>query len=129
MIIGPLVGSHSFSLKALVGLTLLVLLSCSKEPTHTLEGMASWYGYPHHGRIAAGGRRFDMYELTAAHRTLPMGTRLRVTNLTNGRSVIVTITDRGPFARRRVIDLSFAAARAIGMIGPGTAPVQLEILE
>jgi rare lipoprotein A len=70
-----------------------------------------------------------MYEFTAAHRTLPMGTRLRVTNLTNGRSVNVTITDRGPFVRRRVIDLSFAAAREIGMIGPGTAPVHLKILE
>jgi rare lipoprotein A len=70
-----------------------------------------------------------MYEFTAAHRTLPMGTRLRVINLTNGRSVNVTITDRGPFVRRRVIDLSFAAAREIGMISPGTAPVRLEILE
>ena len=68
-------------------------------------------------------------ELTAAHRTLPLGTRLRVTNLSNGRAVTVTITDRGPFVKRRVIDLSYAAAREIGMIGPGTAPVQLEILE
>jgi rare lipoprotein A len=115
--------------KALIALTLLVLLSCSKEPTHTLQGIASWYGYPHHGRITASGQRFDMYKLTAAHRTLPMGTRLRITNLTNGRAVIVTITDRGPFVWRRVIDLSFAAAREIGMIGRGTAPVQLEILE
>jgi len=70
-----------------------------------------------------------MYELTAAHRTLPLGTRLRVTNLSNGRAVTVTITDRGPFVKRRVIDLSYAAAREIGMIDPGTAPVQLEILE
>jgi rare lipoprotein A len=124
-----LFGSRAFGLKAVVGIVLLILCGCGKEPTHSLQGTASWYGHPHHGRITASGRRFDMYEFTAAHRTLPMGTRLRVTNLTNGRSVMVTITDRGPFVRRRVIDLSFAAAREIGMIGPGTAPVQLEILE
>lgn len=123
------VGSRALSLKAVVGIVVLVLCSCSKEPTHSLQGIASWYGYPHHGRVTASGRRFDMYELTAAHRTLPMGTRLRVTSLTNGRSVRVTITDRGPFVHRRVIDLSYAAAREIGMIGPGTAPVHLEILE
>jgi rare lipoprotein A len=70
-----------------------------------------------------------MHELTAAHRTLPFGTRLRVTNLMNGRSVTVTITDRGPFVKQRVLDLSYAAAREIGMIGPGMAPVQLEVLE
>jgi rare lipoprotein A len=70
-----------------------------------------------------------MHELTAAHRTLPFGTRLQVTNLVNGRSVTVTITDRGPFVKQRVLDLSYAAARKIGMIGPGTAPVQLEVLE
>jgi rare lipoprotein A len=69
-----------------------------------------------------------MDEFTAAHRTLPLGTRLRVTNLSNGRAVIVTITDRGPFVSGRVIDLSFAAAQAIGMLGRGTAPVQLEVL-
>jgi rare lipoprotein A len=128
MILRMLVSSRAVSLKAMVGVFLLMLFSCSKEPTHSLQGMASWYGHPHHGRITASGQRFDMYELTAAHRTLPMETRLRVINLTNGRSVLVTITDRGPFVRKRVIDLSFAAAREIGMIGPGTAPVQLEIL-
>jgi rare lipoprotein A len=114
---------------ALLGLICLTVLGCSKEPAHTLQGMASWYGYPHHGRLTASGRRFNMYELTAAHRTLPLGTRLRVTNLHNRRSVIVTITDRGPFVKQRVLDLSYAAAREIGMIGLGTAPVQLEILE
>jgi rare lipoprotein A len=70
-----------------------------------------------------------MYEMTAAHRTLPLGTRLRVTNLTNGRGVTVTITDRGPFVKNRVLDLSYAAAREIGMVVPGTAPVQLEMIE
>jgi hypothetical protein len=127
--LGVGVRHRAFGIMALLGLLCLDILGCSKEPTHTLQGVASWYGYPHHGRLTASGRRFNMYELTAAHRTLPLGTRLRVTNLGNGRAVTVTITDRGPFVKRRVIDLSYAAAREIGMIGPGTAPVQLEILE
>ena len=129
MLISALVSRSHFRLKTLLGLTALVLLSCSREPTHTLEGVASWYGYPYHGRITASGQRFDMYGFSAAHRTLPLGTRIRVTNLLNGRSIIVTITDRGPFVGKRIIDLSFAAAREIGMIGPGIAPVQLEILK
>jgi rare lipoprotein A len=91
--------------------------------------VASWYGYPHHGRLTASGRRFNMYELTAAHRTLPFGTRLRVTNLRNGRAVTVTITDRGPFVLQRVLDLSYAAARELGMIALGTVPVRIEVLE
>jgi rare lipoprotein A len=125
---GPL-RHGAFGIMALTGLLCLGLLGCNKEPVHTLQGVASWYGYPHHGRLTASGRRFNMYELTAAHRTLPLGTRLRVTNLRNGRAVTVTITDRGPFVKQRVLDLSYAAARELGMIGPGTALVQLEILE
>jgi rare lipoprotein A len=128
MIGATFIRRQTFSVQVLIGLTLLGTLGCSKEPTHSLQGVASWYGHPHHGRLTASGRRFDMYALTAAHRTLALGTRLRVTNLSNGRSVTVTITDRGPFVKDRVIDLSYAAARSIGMIGPGTAPVQLEIL-
>jgi rare lipoprotein A (peptidoglycan hydrolase) len=127
--LGAGVRHRVYGIMALLGLLCLDILGCSKEPTPTLLGVASWYGYPHHGRLTASGRRFNMYELTAAHRTLPLGTRLRVTNLSNGRRVTVTITDRGPFVKRRVIDLSYAAAREIGMIGPGTAPVQLDILE
>jgi rare lipoprotein A len=113
----------------MIGLMLLGLLSCAQEPTHTLRGIASWYGEPHHGRVTASGERFDMYDFTAAHRTLPIGTRVRVTNLSNGQSAIVTVNDRGPSVRGRVIDLSYAAARRIGLIGPGTAPVQLEVLD
>jgi rare lipoprotein A len=119
---------EAFVVKAMIGLTLFGLLSCAKEPTHTLRGIASWYGEPHHGRLTANGERFDMYDFTAAHRSLPMGTRVRVTNLSNGRSTVVTVNDRGPSIRGRVIDLSYAAARRIGLIGPGTAPVQLEVL-
>ena len=94
-----------------------------------LEGNASWYGVDFHGRRAADGSRFNMYEFTAAHKTLPFGTRLLVTNLNNGRTVKVTITDRGPFVDDRIIDLSFAAAQEIGMLNAGVAPVRLEVIE
>jgi rare lipoprotein A len=129
MTLAGLVGNRSIGTEALIGLIFLGILGCSKGPTHTLQGVASWYGYPHHGRMTASGRRFNMYELTAAHRTLPIGTRVRVTNLLNGRAVTVTVTDRGPFVKNRMLDLSYAAARDIDMIGPGTAPVQLEIID
>jgi peptidoglycan lytic transglycosylase len=120
---------RSIGAEVLLGLMFLGILGCSKGPTHSLQGVASWYGYPHHGRMTASGRRFNMYELTAAHRTLPLGTRVRVTNLRNGRAVTVTVTDRGPFVHQRMLDLSYAAAREIDMLGPGTAPVQLEIID
>jgi rare lipoprotein A len=129
MTLAGLACNRSFGIQALIGLIFLGMLGCSKGPTHTLQGVASWYGYPHHGRTTASGQRFNMYELTAAHRTLPLGTRVRVTNVLNGRSVTVTVTDRGPFVNNRVLDLSYAAARAIDMVGPGTAPVQLEIID
>lgn len=92
-------------------------------------GIASWYGYPYHGRPAADGEIYDMEKLTAAHRTLPFGTWVRVTNLQNGKTVDVRITDRGPFIDGRIIDLSKAGARAIGMLGPGTARVRLNIMK
>jgi rare lipoprotein A len=92
------------------------------------EGIASWYGVPFHGRRAANGEVYDMNQLTAAHRTLPFGSLVRVTNLDNGRQTEVRITDRGPFVQGRIIDLSFAAARAVDMVGPGLAHVRLELL-
>lgn len=92
------------------------------------NGMASWYGPGFHGRRTANGERYNQYAMTAAHKTLAFGTRVRVTNLNNGRSVIVRINDRGPYIRSRVIDLSAAAARNIGMVNSGVAPVRLEIL-
>jgi len=92
------------------------------------EGSASWYGVDFHGRRAADGSRYNMYELTAAHRTMEFGTRLLVTNLENGRTVKVTITDRGPFIEGRIIDLSFAAAQQIGMLDTGVARVRLEVI-
>jgi rare lipoprotein A len=92
-------------------------------------GIASWYGHPYHGRIAANGERYDMEQMTAAHRTLPFETWVRVVNTLNDKAVQVRITDRGPFVGGRIIDLSHAAARAIDMIGPGTARVRVEILK
>jgi len=92
-------------------------------------GIASWYGHPYHGRPAANGEIYDMEQFTAAHRTLPFGTLVHVVNLDNSKSVDVRINDRGPFVGDRIIDLSHAAARAIDMIGPGTARVRVEIAQ
>lgn len=91
-------------------------------------GYASWYGDPYHGRRAANGEIYDKNQLTAAHLTMPFETQVEVTNLENNRSVTVRITDRGPFVKGRIIDLSQEAARQIRMIGTGTALVRLEVL-
>jgi len=90
-----------------------------------VEGVASWYGHPFHGRRTASGEIYDMEKMTAAHRELPFGTRLRVENLQNGRVTEVRINDRGPFVKGRILDLSRAAARELGILGPGTARVRL----
>jgi len=92
------------------------------------EGLSSWYGVPFHGRRAANGETYDMYKLTAAHRTLPLNSIVRVTNLLNGRSAEVRITDRGPFIEGRVLDLSLAAARELDMVNAGVGPVRIEVL-
>lgn len=102
------------------------LLEASPVPLGT--GEASFYGPGFHGRTTASGGRFDQHELTAAHRTLEFGSRLRVTNLANGRTVVVTVTDRGPYVRGRVIDLSVKAARVLGFLDDGVARVRLERL-
>lgn len=91
-------------------------------------GVASWYGHPYHGRASASGEIYDMEKLTAAHRTLPFHTWVRVRGLENGKTVEVRINDRGPFVDGRIIDLSKAAARAIDMIGPGTAKVRVAVI-
>lgn len=120
-----------------VSLATLCAAGCAsrkKDPARTgkkefvQEGMASWYGKKFHGRKTASGERFNMYDLTAAHRTLPFGTRVKVTNLENNQSVVVRINDRGPFAEGRIIDLSYAAARKIGMIEKGVARVRIKVV-
>jgi len=92
------------------------------------RGMASWYGEDFHGWVTANGEIYDMEALTAAHRTLPLGTEVRVTNAENGRQVHVRINDRGPYLYGRVIDLSLAAARELGMVESGIAAVQIEVV-
>ena len=120
----------------LVVLASLALAACATTGTNSggssrggLSGIAAWYGAQYAGRPTASGAIFDPGKLTAAHRTLPFGTRVRVTNRDNGRSVTVTINDRGPFTPGRVIDLSEAAARKIDMIRAGIAPVEIEVLD
>ena len=93
------------------------------------EGIASYYADEYNGRKTSNGEVYDMYKMTAAHRTLPFNSVVRVTNVTNGKTVNVRINDRGPFKDDRIIDLSLSAAREIGMIGPGTAPVRLDVVE
>ncbi|PLX81376.1 MAG: septal ring lytic transglycosylase RlpA family lipoprotein [Desulfuromonas sp.] len=92
------------------------------------EGMASWYGKKFHGRKTSNGEIYDMYASTAAHKTLPMGTYVRVTNKRNGKQTVVRVNDRGPFIAGRIIDLSYTAANEVGVVGPGTAPVRIEAL-
>jgi rare lipoprotein A len=107
-----------------------VLLPAPAEASSqkTLVGKASWYGPRFHGRKTASGEIFNQHELTAAHRSLPLGTKVKVTNLKNGRSVVVRINDRGPYAKGRVIDLSRAAAKRLGMLNSGVAQVRVERL-
>ena len=97
-------------------------------PEYDRVGVASWYGPGFQGRKTASGARFNMNALTAAHRSLPFGTRVRVTHVKNGRSVVVTINDRGPFAGGRIIDLSKAAASKLGMLKQGVARVRVEAI-
>jgi rare lipoprotein A len=110
----------------------LAAAACARLPrpsTGGVEtGVASWYGEEFHGRPTSSREVYDMNDLTAAHRTLPFGTYVMVTNLENDRAVVVRVNDRGPFVKGRIIDLSYAAARVLGLVGPGTARVRLDIL-
>ncbi|CAD5107991.1 septal ring lytic transglycosylase RlpA family protein [Zestomonas carbonaria] len=108
-----------------------LLVGCSTfggSGSYDNTGKASWYGAKHHGKKTASGERFDQNALTAAHRSLPFGTRVRVTNLNNDRSVVVRINDRGPYARGRIIDVSRKAAEQLGMLGAGVVPVRVQSL-
>lgn len=99
-----------------------------QPPVVVITGRASWYGEAHHGLLTASGERYDMHALTAAHRTLPFGTRLRVVNLDNGDAVEVRVNDRGPVVPGRVLDLSYAAARKLRAVGAGVIPVRITVL-
>ncbi|MGE3153114.1 MAG: septal ring lytic transglycosylase RlpA family protein [Nitrospiraceae bacterium] len=120
----------------LAGVLLVGLSGCSVLPKGVVtldvgeqdRGVASWYGESFHGRLAADGKIFDMYALTGAHRTLPLGTVVRVVNAVNGRSVLIRITDRGPYIEGRMLDLSYAAAERLGMAVQGLSPVLVEVV-
>jgi len=94
----------------------------------TFSGIASWYGKDFHGKKTSNGEYYNMYDMTAASKTLPMNTMLKVTNLKNSKSAVVRINDRGPFVKTRIIDLSYAAASRLGVVARGTAPVRLEVI-
>lgn len=134
----PLTKPASLSF-VLVGLGVFLYQGCTTAPRpvdrfpgypigFVERGMASWYGPGFHGNKTANGERYDMYKLTAAHRTLPLGSVAIVHSLTSGRHVTVRINDRGPFARGRILDLSLAGAEALGMVGNGTDQVQLRVV-
>ena len=97
--------------------------------SHTEIGIASWYGNKFHGHLTSNGETYNMFSMTAAHKTLPLPSYVKVTNLDNGKSAIVRVNDRGPFHRDRIIDLSYSAANKIGMLQQGTARVQLQLLQ
>ncbi len=93
------------------------------------SGTASWYGEDFHGRPTASGEKYDMYGCSAAHKTIPLGSRVRVTNLDNGKEIVVPVNDRGPFVGNRIIDMSYGAAQRLGMVEVGLAKVRIEVLE
>ena len=121
---------------ALVGTVLASPLPVKKpsttfsEPMWTIGqlGTASWYGDPFHGRVTANGEIYNMYELTAAHRALPFGTRIKVTNLRNNRSVVLRVNDRGPYISGRFLDVSYGAASQLNFVGSGLANVRVELV-
>jgi len=116
-------------LKCTVVIFLLYLFVGLVHGRLSRAGLASWYGKGFHGKKTASGQVYDMYKLSAAHRTLPFGTRVKVTNISNNRQVVVTINDRGPRKRGRIIDLSREAARRLDMIKKGVAKVKIEVLK
>jgi rare lipoprotein A len=116
----------SVALSLALGVTAIVPMAYAH--TTVLSGVASWYGPGFHGRTTANGEKYNMNGMTAAHKSLKFGTKVRVTNENNGKSVVVRINDRGPYVGSRIIDLSKSAAQAIDMIGPGTAAVTVEVL-
>jgi rare lipoprotein A len=126
---------------SVVLLAFVFLFGCSVPPSRvrvqqpaaearlSQTGIASWYGPGFHGKATASGEVYNQNDLTAAHQTLPLGTRVMVTNLENGNTTEVMVNDRGPFAKGRIIDLSYAAAQSINMVGPGTALVRVDVIE
>ena len=120
---------HRYCLPTLAALAAGMVLAQAPNPAPAEQGIASWYGGPFEGQRAASGEIYNQEQLTAAHRTLAFGTKVRVRRLDSGQSVVVRINDRGPYVASRIIDLSYAAARGLGMTNPGLVPVAVEILD
>ena len=124
-------------IKSILFVSILTMPACMTVPKgvgdydagYVEQGIASWYGGDFHGRLTASGAVYDQFKLTAAHRLLPLGSVVRVTNAENGRAVEVVINDRGPYIKGRIIDLSYAAAEQLGGVDPGTLPVVVEALQ
>ena len=116
----------------LIALTSLLLSACASQSLspggYSAEGKASYYGARHHGNKTASGERYDMHDFTAAHKTLPFGTKVRVRSVQTGKEVVVRINDRGPYARGRIIDLSYKAAEQLDMLRAGVVPVRVQQL-
>jgi rare lipoprotein A len=125
----PLVAAV-WALALLAGCSRAVVSTLPVPPTAGAEevGFASWYGAPHHGRRTASGEVYDMHQFTAAHRTMPFGTRLLVTNRDTSQSTEVRVNDRGPFVEGRILDVSYAAARQLGAVGPGIIAVRVRVI-
>ena len=114
------------TLVSLLWLVTYSQLGLAKNTTEVVSGIASYYAEQHHGKKTANGEKFNMYELTAAHRTLPFGSKIKVTNLTNGKTVVLRVNDRGPYVKGRILDVSKGAAIELGMIQRGTASIRIE---
>ncbi len=130
MVSSGAVGARLFTILVVAS----VLAACggrqiSHTPGDRFNAVASWYGEPFHGRLTASGERYNMHGFTAAHRSLPFGTRLKVTNPGTGQSSVVTVTDRGPFVRGRHLDLSYGAAKEVGLVGEGVGRVNVQVLD
>jgi rare lipoprotein A len=126
LVLAPLVLASCAQVSPRQESTKETLLSCPQARRYQEVGTASWYGREHHGRRTASGQAFNMYGLTAAHRTLPFGSRIRVTNVGNGRSVVVTVNDRGPFIKGRFLDVSYRAARDLDFVRAGITRVKVQ---
>ena len=123
--------NESAKLSHIVGKVLIVILCCfaSNLNAQTLTGKASYYGGAFHGRKSASGKIYDMYKYTCAHKSLPFGTMLKVTNKENGKTVTVEVTDRGPYVEGRIVDLSVAAAKDLDMMKSGVVDIEAEIIK
>lgn len=123
-----MIGAKTYFAALVVAAGLALGSPAMGESAKPASGTASWFGNVHHGKNTASGEPFDMFSMTAAHKKLPFGTVLQVTNTANGKSVVLKVNDRGPFAKKRILDVSLAAADRLGMRNSGTAPITMEVV-